>query len=179
MKITATHLAYWVVCKRKLWLFHHQISMEQTSDTVYEGRLIGETTYEDRAEKHTEVQLSATLPHEPEAIHLLVKIDYYDPKTKVVHEVKKSNKLEEAHIAQLKLYLYVLAQNGMADCSGLLDYPKLRQTHSVPPLSEDEKTEIENWLRDISKILAQENCPPLVKKTYCKSCSYFDFCFVD
>ncbi|RMH45124.1 MAG: Dna2/Cas4 domain-containing protein, partial [Gammaproteobacteria bacterium] len=48
MRLTATHIAYYHTCKRKLWLFHHGIQMEQESQVVYEGRLIGETTYTDR-----------------------------------------------------------------------------------------------------------------------------------
>lgn len=35
-------------------------------------------------------------------------IGFYDHKNKIIHEVKKSNKMEETHIRQVKLYNYVL-----------------------------------------------------------------------
>ena len=45
MIVTGTHISYFLICHRKLWLFAHEIRMEQTSDLVSEGRLIQETTY--------------------------------------------------------------------------------------------------------------------------------------
>lgn len=42
MKVTGTHFNYYQVCKRKLWLFANGITMEHTSDLVYEGKLIHE-----------------------------------------------------------------------------------------------------------------------------------------
>jgi CRISPR-associated exonuclease Cas4 len=42
---TGTQINYCFVCKRKLWLFSHALSMEQTSDAVSLGKLIHETSY--------------------------------------------------------------------------------------------------------------------------------------
>lgn len=53
--ITATHVNYFHICRRKLWLFSNGIQMEHTSDLVSEGKLIGESTYPQRAERYTEV----------------------------------------------------------------------------------------------------------------------------
>ncbi|MCC5943860.1 MAG: Dna2/Cas4 domain-containing protein [Bernardetiaceae bacterium] len=88
--ITASLINMYHVCKREMWLHANHINMEQTSDLVYEGKLIGETSYPQRSEKYTELVLENA------------KIDFYDAKNKVVHEIKKSNKLEKAHIAQEK-----------------------------------------------------------------------------
>ena len=76
MRITATHIAYFHTCQRKLWLFHHGIRMEHTSGQVYEGKLTGELSYPDRAAKYTELVLPGA------------KIDYYDAKNAVVLEVR-------------------------------------------------------------------------------------------
>ncbi len=138
MIITATHVGYYLLCHRKLWLFHHQIYMEQTSDTVAEGKL-----------------------------------------DRLVHEIKKSDKLDHAHVAQVKFYLYLLAKNGLEGCAGLLEYPKLRQTQRVEPLDTADTAEVEGWLADMATILALPRCPPLVKKRYCKTCSYHDFCYAE
>ncbi|HOU97037.1 MAG TPA: Dna2/Cas4 domain-containing protein, partial [Bacteroidales bacterium] len=42
MRITGTHFNYYLICQCKLWLFAKGITMENTSDLVYEGKLIHE-----------------------------------------------------------------------------------------------------------------------------------------
>lgn len=79
MNITATHINYYFVCHRKLWLFGNGINMEYTSDTVYDGKLLHEVSYPQRAEKHTEMALSATF----NGMELAGKIDFYDAKEKL------------------------------------------------------------------------------------------------
>src|ERR1044072_8241024 len=98
---TANHIDYYFICHRKLWLFANGITMEHTSDIVAEGKLIGKTSYPGRAEKFTEVEVDG------------VKIDFYDARNKVIHEVKKSNRVEHAHIAQVKYYIYKLTRKGV------------------------------------------------------------------
>jgi CRISPR-associated exonuclease Cas4 len=44
MIITPTHINYYHVCHRKLWLFSHGKQMEHTSELVAEGKLIHETS---------------------------------------------------------------------------------------------------------------------------------------
>jgi CRISPR-associated exonuclease Cas4 len=140
--------------------------MEHTSEVVAEGKLIGETTYPERAEKYTEIEVDG------------IKIDFYDAKNKVVHEVKKSNKVEHAHIAQVKYYIYKLEQHGLEGVSGLIEYPKMRQTEKVILLDSDRDL-IKQWEIDIVQLVGSEDCPPLLNKPICKTCSYFDFCYVE
>ena len=87
--------------------------MEHTSDTVADGKLLHETSYPQRAEKNTEITLSAIY----EGIELFGKIDFYDPKQKVVHEIKRSDKIEIAHEWQVKFYLWLLLLNGVDGAS--------------------------------------------------------------
>lgn len=164
MKITGTHIAYLHLCSRKLWLFANRINMEQTSDLVSEGKLIGETSYGDRATKFTEVEVDG------------VKIDFYDTKNKVIHEVKKSSKLEEAHIAQVKYYIWKLAQKGIKGVRGVIEYPKLKQREEVL-LSADEAEEIGKWEGEAERTIELDQCPPVLNSRLCKNCSYFDFCY--
>ena len=56
MYVTGTHFNYYQVCRRKLWLFANGISMEHTSDLVYEGKLIHEVSYPQRSEKYEEIE---------------------------------------------------------------------------------------------------------------------------
>ena len=166
MNITATQVNIYHVCHRELWLHSNNIQMEHTSDTVYEGKLIGENTYPQRSEKYTEVAFDG------------VKIDFYDPKNRVVHEVKKSDKLAEAYRAQVKYYLWILEKNGIEGATGLIEYPKQRHTEGVE-LTDEDRTLIPKWIAEIGKIIENETCPKVINKPVCKNCSYYEFCYAD
>lgn len=165
MPITGTQISYFHTCLRKLWLFSNQVQMEQTSEVVADGKFIGETTYEQRPGKYTQVELPG------------VKIDFYDAKEGVVHETKRSDRMERAHIAQVKYYLYVLEQHGIAANYGILEYPKQRHTERVD-LTDEDRREIEIWKLEIEEIVGREACPGVINKPICKQCSYHDFCYV-
>ena len=117
--MTGTHFNYYHVCKRKLWLFSNGINMEHTSDLVFEGKLIHENSYSQRSERYEELEIDGC------------KIDYYDARNKIIHEIKKSDKIETAHEWQVKYYIYILEQNGIEGVSGILEYPTLRQTNKI------------------------------------------------
>lgn len=164
MRINATLINLYHVCKRQTWLHANGIRMEHTSQLVAEGKLIGETSYPDRSKKYTELELDG------------IKIDFYDAKNKVIHEVKKTDKVEQAHIAQVKYYLYILSKNGIEGASALLEYPKMRQTQIVE-WEEGDQLVVQGWVQEVKALISQENCPSLEKKSICRSCSYFDFCY--
>lgn len=163
MIITGTHFQYYHVCKRKLWLFSNGIMMEHTSDLVSEGRLLHENSYPQCAVRYEEIELDG------------VKVDYYDPRNQVIHEIKKSNRLEAAHEWQLKYYLYVFERNGLPGRSGIIEYPALRHTKTVE-LTEEDRQYIRIVEKDIADIAGSERCPAMEKRKRCINCSYFDFC---
>lgn len=173
MNITGTHIAYYIVCKRKLWLFLNGITMEHTSDTVYDGKLLHETSYPDRAQKHTEITLSATFNQ----TDLYGKIDFYDTFHKVIHETKRGNKVETAHHWQAKFYLWLLYLNGIEGAYAILEYPLLRQTERVD-LHADDILHLEKATEEISKLKEQKDCPPVINAKICKSCSYYELCYI-
>lgn len=175
MTLNATLVNLYHVCHRELWLHAHAIRMEHTSDIVYEGKLIGETTYEDRAEKNKQVELSVPLPGGWTGT---AKIDFFDAKNLVVHETKKSDKMEQAHIAQVKFYLYLLERSGIPGVRGIIEYPKLRERTELAFTPED-AAEVEHWITAIQKILDGGACPPVLNKPICKKCAYFEFCYAD
>ena len=166
MQIIGTHFNYYQVCKRKLWLFANGINMEQTSDLVYDGKLIHETSYPQRSGRYEELELDG------------IKIDYYDARNKVIHEIKRSDRVEPAHEWQVKYYIYVLERNGVKGVSGLLEYPTLRQTTKVE-LTDADRQNIAEMEKKIMKIIQSDNCPPMLHSKICKSCSYYDFCYVE
>ncbi|AEI51290.1 CRISPR-associated protein Cas4 [Runella slithyformis] len=178
MNINATLVNYYFLCHRKLWLHAHTIRMEHTSEIVYEGKLIGEESYPQRAEKNQEVEISIPYPPLGADGALTAKIDFFDAKKGIVHETKKSNAKEKAHTAQVQFYLYLLRKNGIAVSYGLIEYPKLRLTERVT-LDEEEEKQVEGWVNEIAELLAQAHCPARLPVSKCRSCSYFDFCWID
>ena len=184
MNINATLINYYHLCHRKMWLHYHAIRMEHTSDIVAEGKLIGEESYPQRADKNEEVGVSYELPlqnsegqgQSDESVMLTAKIDFFDAKRGIVHETKKSAAKEWAHVAQVQFYMYLLRKNGVEVSHGTIEYPKLRQTERVTLEKEDE-VKIEEWIGKIGLILKAEQCPPRLPISKCRSCSYLDFCF--
>jgi len=166
MHPTGTHINYYHLCQRKLWLFANGLNMEHTSDLVAEGKLIHEHSYPQRADRFRELAIEN------------IKIDHYDAQAKVVREIKKSSKMEKAHLAQIKYYLYVLERNGVAGVHGILEYPKLRQTEEVW-LDDEDRKEIPKWEQGVADIINAADCPPRIDKPRCKKCAYYDFCYTD
>jgi CRISPR-associated exonuclease Cas4 len=166
MPPTGTQIAYLHLCHRKLWLFAHGINMEQTSELVAEGKFIDEHSYPQRAERWQALEIEG------------IKIDHYDAQRGVVREVKKSNRREDAHRAQLKYYLFVLERNGIQSEYGVLEYPRLRETEEVR-LSEEDRREIPLWEAEVERIVTLDNCPALVEKKICRKCAYYEFCYTE
>lgn len=164
MRVTGTHMNYFFICHRKLWLFSHSIKMEQNSELVDAGRLIHETSHRERSEQYSEIQIGP------------IKIDFFDQKNKIIYEMKKSSKLEKAHVWQLKYYIYVFKCAGIEGVRGVLEYPKLRKREEVD-LSAADEGELEYAIAGIERIISSGECPERLNKKFCKKCSYFDLCW--
>lgn len=161
-EITGVMIYYYEVCKRKLWYFYHEIQMEQGNENVEIGKILDEETYK-RDKKHINIDN-------------VVNIDFIRSKG-ILHEVKKSKKIEEASILQVKYYLYFLSKKGVTNIKGKIDYPLLKQSVDIE-LEEDDIKNIENILQDIEEIVIKDRPPQLNKKGICKSCAYYDLCFI-
>jgi len=140
--------------------------MDLTSDTVAMGKFISESTYERQN-------------HE---IHIVddeddIVLDFYDGQKKVIHEVKKSDKMEETHIWQVKFYISILEKNGIEGVTGEIDYPKLRQKVKVELTAQD-KVELSKIRMAIKNIIEYERPPEVINKPFCKHCAYYDLCYV-
>lgn len=159
--ITGVQVNYYFICKTKLWFFSHYTTMEHTSDTVSLGKLLHESTY-----KNTE---EVTIDR--------IAIDFIEQEDGLLlHEVKKSKKMESAHIYQLLYYIYDLNQKGIK-ARGIINYPQLRRKYPVELTPENTK-EIEEILKEIGTIIQLEIPPKPEKKPYCRTCSYYELCWV-
>lgn len=111
-EITGVMVYYYQVCTRKLWYFYHEIQMEQDNENVKIGKILDEETYK-RDDKHINIDN-------------VINIDFIRSQG-VLHEVKKSRKIEEASILQVKYYLYYLKEKGVSDIRARIDYPLLKK----------------------------------------------------
>lgn len=153
-------IAYYLLCKRKLWLYKKGIGMEDESDRVLQGSVLHESAYP-RLEKK-EILIDNAF-----------KIDAIDGE--YVREVKLSSKMQNSDKLQMLFYLYQLSLRGIIK-KGLLSYTKEKKTVEVFLTKEEEK-EIKKAISEVYQII-EKSSPPAVKKVpYCKTCAYFEFCY--
>lgn len=140
--------------------------MEHSSALVAEGKVLHNTAYAQRAKRYREIQLGGS------------KIDFYDSKKKVIHEVKKSDAMKRVDLWQIKYYIWLFEENGISGVTGIIEYPYLREKRKV---TLEEKDKI--YLMDViqkAKIIISASSPPLrLRKNICDRCAYYDFCWVN
>ena len=161
-KVQGIKFNYYFICKRKLWLFHNGISMENTSERVAQGKVVHENSYE-RKEKNKE-----------KLIDDMIKIDIVEGEE--IREVKISSKMMESDRMQLLYYLYYLKKCGIEKV-GTLNYVNEKKVVKVI-LDEEGEKKIEESLIGIKEILNLEFPPTICKYKYCKSCSYYEYCYI-
>ena len=162
----ASHLTYLLLCPRKLWLHHHGMRLEDNSADVHAGKHLGEKAYARRASRWRELRVGPVI------------IDHYDPRERLIREVKKSPQLEHAHLAQVRYYQWHLERAGVPDARGRIEYPKQRRATEVPVLAKADRTQLHAWLAEITAVCAMGTAPAAVKKPYCRKCAFYDFCYV-
>lgn len=159
--VTGLLFAYHMLCDRKVWLYAHQISMEQESELVELGKLVDEESFR-RERKHTYVDD-------------LICIDYL--KDGVVYEIKKSTREKEMALAQIKYYLYRLHKQGVTDPIGILKVPKEKYQQEVHLLDADFDL-IERQLEQIKKVMNAKKIPERKENKVCKKCAYYELCYI-
>lgn len=161
LRITGIKINYLFVCERKLWLFDRGIGMEHTSEKVLLGKILEESSY--LSEEKRKIMIDE-----------LICIDILSEDE--IREVKYSNRMEDANRMQVLYYLYYLKKLGVKK-RGILNYPKQRKREIVE-LNQEYEKKIEEALLKIEEIIKMEKPPPVVKKSYCKKCAYYEFCFI-
>lgn len=160
--LTGTQINYYHVCHRKLWLFSRNIQMEHESDVVFQGKMLGDASYERRKK---EISIGSN-----------IVLDSFDRQHGIIHEIKKSRAIEKAHIQQVKYYIYYLQKLGIRTCAEI-EYPLLKRKEKVE-LSEKDIKELEDALEKIKNIINSPEPPLLQKKSICRKCSYFELCYI-
>lgn len=161
-RITGTMIYYYFICKKKLWYFCHDITMESENDDVLLGKLLDETSYK-REEKHINIDN-------------IINIDFIKSR-KELHEVKKSKSIEEASIWQVKYYLYYLKKRGVEGLKARIDYPLLKE-NKIIEITEYDEDVLEETIRNITFIKELKLPPEREDKKICKKCAYYELCFI-
>jgi len=156
---TGVEVNYFFVCKRKLWFFSRYLDLEADSDLVLLGRLLHEHGY---PRKFKEVSIGR------------IKIDFLE-RYGVIHEVKRSRRMEKAHLFQLLYYIYYLRRFGV-EVKGVLHYPLLKRNVEVE-LTPDLERELKAVLEEMKRITSSDKPPQAERKKYCGRCSYFELCW--
>ncbi len=161
VKTTGTEINYYYICKRKLWLFSHDISMEQNSIRVEIGKENHESSFE-REKKEI-------------VIDGIIVIDFIG-KEMVIHETKIAKTMEKAARMQLLYYLYYLEKKGLKDVSGIIHYMEEHSKEEIY-LSDETRNELEESIQEIKSINSLEVPPYQEKMKICPKCSYYELCF--
>ena len=159
--ITGTAINYYFVCKKKLWYFLHDISMEQNSGLVSMGKALHEDSYKRNIK---EIQLDG------------IKIDFITKSTGMIHEVKKSKAVKISAHWQMKYYLYYFKSLGL-DFKGEINYPLLRRVEKIILLNED-IVKIEEIINEIQLCKNSDVIPDNIDSKICKKCSYYELCYI-
>ncbi|MFN7947722.1 MAG: CRISPR-associated protein Cas4 [Blastocatellia bacterium] len=157
---TGTEVGYYFVCPKKLWWFAHGVQMEQESDRVKMGRLVHQESY---ARKKRELNIDDK-----------IVLDWREDG--VIHEVKLTEAMEEAHEMQLAYYLYYLRLKGVENLRGQIDYPKLRETKNVE-LTPELEAKLAAALSEMRRIVSAGRPPEIQWMKICRACSYAELCW--
>jgi len=164
--ITGALMSYYFVCHRKMWLHAKGFDLENVTENinVIKGKILHETRFPRERERERQIDN--------------IKIDFlkYGDEV-VVHEVKKSRKFENAHLLQLKYYIFVLKRKGVSCWRGVIHYPASMRKVEVRMTADDEKA-IEKAINEIKEILSRQAPPRVKKRKFCLQCAYWDFCAV-
>lgn len=161
-RITGVMIYYYFVCKRKLWYFVHEISMENENESVMLGKLLDESSYK-RDDRHINIDN-------------VINIDFIREQ-KELHEIKKSRAIEEAGVWQVKYYLYYLKQRGVEGLRAKIDYPLLKK-NLVVELTEEDERRLDEVIQEIEMTKEQMQPPRFSSQKICAKCAYHDLCFI-
>lgn len=166
-KLTGLHIQYYFICPRKLWFYHYKLNMELESELVKIGRYI-ESFY--KRDKYMKEKI---------ILDDFLSLDILEKEKEFVYiiEIKKSSKMEEAIIWQLKYYLWYLSKKGLK-VKGKLVIPE-EKIEKIIELSKDDEYRLKQIIKEIMKIINSDKPPKVDKKPYCKKCSYKILCLED
>lgn len=153
-KINGTTINYFIVCKRKCWLYLQGICFEKESIIV--------NTAKNKHPNSEEVDLG------------YIKLDGI--RNGKLVEYKNSSAELQASIFQTKYYLSELEKFSSIKEAELIDLKTSKKY--LLSLSEKDKELLRQILEGLNELKREQKGPKPIQHTKCKSCSYFDYCYV-
>jgi len=176
VRIGGTLVGYYLICQRKAWLSMHGLWMEQESEAVAVGRLIDQNSY---ARNKKGIMLTAEAP---DGSYLVGQIDWANLREGVLHEVKKGRSCADAHVWQLRFYLWLLKRCGVTredetSLRGQINYPKLRRSEPVM-LTAEHEARLAEIITALRALAAQQRPPARIdRKAFCRQCAFEELCY--
>lgn len=155
---------YYFVCERELWFFYNKINFDFENEDELIGRMIDNESYKKYLIENS-------------IIDNTISIDRFIKNKNLIIEIKKSKRLAELYKWQLIYYLWYLKKNYGVKVIGKIYYEEERD-YEIVVLDEKKEKEIERAIKEIKRIVKLDKPPKVKKKPYCKSCSYYDFCWI-
>lgn len=160
-RVTGVTMQYYAVCKRELWFYLQDVSIDRENEHIHRGTRVDETTFADSRES---VNLGMIVPDLLENGR--------------VAEIKPSSDGPgEGRELQLYYYLWYFKHVLDAEREGVLIYPTENKRETIT-LTESDENRVENVIRDVYELRERSSPPPLEEKPFCTACAYQDFCWV-
>ena len=95
-------------------------------------------------------------------------------------EIKKSDADAEAAKWQLLYYLSVLKSKGIVRKGKLEFIEKNKKDKKIVilELTEELERELEYYIKEIEKLLEEQEPPECIHKATCKKCAYYEYCYI-
>ena len=164
MHVNGTLINYYFHCKRQCYLHGNRMNFEDNSEEVK----IGKAIHEEKAMGKDNAEIAI------ENIRL-------DRLTKeYLTETKKSDADIDAAMWQLLYYLSILKKKGIERRGRLEFIEKNKSDKKVLflDLTEEKEKLLEEYKKEIEYLLEKDVLPPISKKTGCKKCAYYEYCFI-
>lgn len=159
--VTGTEINYFFVCRKKLWLFSRQITMEHNSQKVEIGRTIHEESFK---RENKEMLIDDT-----------ITVDFTGRQL-TIHETKSTKAMDEASRYQLLYYMYYLEKKGIEGLKGVVHYYKNRSTEEIH-LTDMDRAKLDGMMKEIEEIKRSDSVPAVERIKACDRCSYFELCY--
>ena len=164
MKVNGTLVNYYFHCKRQCYLHGNRLNLEDNSEVVKIGKAIHEGKSEEY--KNTEIAIDN------------IKLDKLS--TEYLTEVKKSDADVEAAKWQLLFYLKILKNKGIYRKGKLefIEKNKIDKKILYVELDEDIEQKLNEYVKEIEKLIETDIIPKTLNKSKCKKCSYYEYCYI-
>lgn len=164
MKVNGTLVNYYIHCKRQCYLHGNRLNLEDNSEIVKIGKAIHEEKSEGK--ENSEISIDN------------IKLDKLT--SEYLTEVKKSDADIEAAKWQLILYLKILKDKGIVRKGKLecIEKNKSSKKTIIIELTNDIERELEGILSEIEELILSEEIPSVIKKSKCKKCAYYEYCYI-